>query len=98
MTSNKIKYLSKIYDLDYDLMVTNPEKEIRGLLSWLGWEWDDSYLSPHLNKRLVSTASSVQVRQPINTKSVGGWKNYRNILKPAIDIILSNQKYRNCCS
>ena len=55
--------------------VRNPYdiKEIKALIKWLNWEWNNSYLSPHLNKRSVSTASNVQVRYPINSNSIGGW-------------------------
>jgi len=56
---------------------------------------DDSYLTPHLNQRSVSTASSVQVRSPINSKSIGGWKNYKDMLKPAIEILTQTDKYQD---
>ena len=95
MDEYKREYRSRIYDLNYDLLVKNPNKEIRALISWLGWEWDEKYLSPHLNTRSVSTASSVQVRYPIHSKSVGGWKNYRDMLQPSIDILTKTEKYKN---
>ncbi|AIQ96637.1 tetratricopeptide repeat protein [Prochlorococcus sp. MIT 0801] len=94
----KKKYREKIYDLNYDLLVSNPKEEIKSLISWMGWEWNDLYLSPHLNKRSISTASSVQVRFPINSKSIGGWKNYKDILRPAIEILKKTYKYRNIIS
>ena len=75
MTEYKKKFRSKIYDLNYDSLVKNPNQEIKSLISWLGWQWNDQYLSPHLNTRSVSTASNIQVRSPINSKSIGGWKN-----------------------
>ena len=86
----KNQYPSKIYDLNYDLLVRDPKREIKSLISWLGWQWHDSYLSPHLNTRSVATASSVQVRSPINAKSIGGWKNYKKMLKPAIEVLNQN--------
>jgi len=95
MTKYKNKFRSKIYDLNYDLLVTNPKEEIKSLISWLGWKWEDKYLSPHLNPRSVSTASKVQVRSPINSKSISGWKNYKEMLRPAIEIITKVDKYRN---
>ena len=66
--------------------------------SWLGWHWDDSYLSPHLNTRSVSTASSVQVRSSINSKSTGGWKNYKDMLKPSIEILKETNKHGDSLS
>ncbi len=98
MTKYKNRYRSKIYDLNYDLLVCKPKQEIKSLISWLGWEWDDKYLSPHLNSRLVLTASNVQVRSPINSKSIGGWKNYKDLLKPAIEILNRTNKYQDIIS
>ena len=95
MTKYKNRFRSKIYDLNYDLLVSNPKKEIKSLITYLGWEWDDIYLNPHLNKRSVTTASLVQVRSPINSKSIGGWRNYKKLLQPAIDLITKDEKYRN---
>ncbi len=81
----KARYGNKIYSLDYDLLVTDPNTVIHKLINWLQWNWDDKYLSPHLNKRSVSTASVIAVRSPINKKSSGGWRNYKKMLMPAIE-------------
>ena len=90
----KNRFRSKIYDLNYDLLIKNPEKEIKSLINWLGWKWEKNYLSPHLNERAVHTASDIQVRSPINSKSIGGWKNYKDMLKPAIEKLTQTEKYR----
>ena len=95
MDKYKERFRSKIYDFNYDALVSNPEKTIKSLISWLGWKWKDSYLCPHLNPRPVSTASSVQVRSPINSKSKGGWKNYKDMLKPSMEILAKVDKYRD---
>ena len=95
MTTYKKRFKTKIYNLNYDLLVSNPAQEINSLISWLGWKWDNQYLSPHLNPRSVFTASAVQVRSPINSKSIGGWKNYKEMLKPAMEIITKEDKYRD---
>ena len=98
MTEYKNRYRPKIYDFNYDLLVSDPNKEIKFLISWLGWKWDNAFLSPHLNQRSVSTASSIQVRSPINPKSIGGWKNYKDMLKPAIEILIQTEKYKDIAS
>ncbi len=91
LNSQKIMNLYKklfpkfIYSVNYDLLVNNPESEIKKLTDWLNFEWDEKYLSPHLNKRSVSTTSKIQVRYPINNKSLSGWKNYEDLLQPAIE-------------
>jgi len=95
MTEYKSRFRSKIYDYSYEKLVKNPKKEIKSLIYWLGWKWDDKYLSPHLNPRSVSTASNIQVRSQINSNSIGGWKNYKEMLKPAIEILTQNDKYQD---
>jgi len=95
MNQYKKRFRGKIYDLNYDSLVSNPEEEIKSLISWLGWKWNDQYLSPHQNPRSVSTASNIKVRYPINSRSVGGWKNYKELLRPAMEIITQNDKYTN---
>ena len=95
MSKYKDRFRQQIYDMNYDSLVINPKKEIKSLISWLGWQWDDSYLFSHLNPRSVSTASSVQVRSPINSKSIAGWKYYEDMLKPAIEILTKTEKYRD---
>ena len=95
MNHYKKRFRENIYDLNYDELVTNPAKEINSLISWLGWNWKDEYLHPPLNPRSVSTASAVEVRSPVNSKSIGGWKNYKQMLKPAMEIITKKDKYKN---
>ena len=95
MQTYKKEFKNHIYSLNYDELVTHPSKEIKALIRWLGWNWSDLYLSPHLNNRKVSTRSNVQVRSPINTKSLGGWKNYKEMLRPAMEIMTKKNKYRD---
>ncbi len=90
----KKEFKNHIYALNYDKLVAHPSEEIKSLILWLSWEWNDLYLYPHLNNRRVSTRSNVQVRSPINTKSLGGWKNYKKMLKPAMEIITQKDKYK----
>ncbi len=93
MNEYKKQYPFKIYELNYDLLVKQPQKEIPSLISWLGWEWNNSYLSPELNSRFISTRSNVEARLPINRKSIGGWKNYKSMLKKAEELINNKDKY-----
>ena len=95
MSIYKDQFQSNIYSLNYDLLVKDPQKEIKSLIHWLGWDWKDDFLSPHLNERAVYTASDIQVRSPINSKSTGGWKNYKDLLKPAIEILKKHKKFKD---
>ena len=98
MNTYKNLFSSSIYEMDYDLLVTNPEPTIKSLIKWLGWQWNENYLSPHKNQRRVLTASDVQIRSPINPKSVGGWENYKNMLKPAMSILSTTDEFKDVIS
>ena len=84
MNEYKSKFGSVIYSYDHEKAVRNSKETILDLINWLEWEWNDTYLNPHLNERTVSTASMIEVRSPINTKSIGGWKNYKEIMSAAV--------------
>ncbi len=90
MKEYKSNYNKSIYTLDYDKLVLDPDREIKNLISWMGWDWKEIYKLPHLSNRTISTASKVQVRSPINRNSIGEWKNYKDLLEPAIKILKEN--------
>ena len=46
---------------------------------------------PIKNKRNVFTASSAQIREKFHSSSIGVWKEYKELLEPAIDIIKTNK-------
>ena len=79
----------------FSKLIGAPDKEIKSLINWLGWEWNESYLSPHLNGRAVYTASDIQIRSPINSKSIRGWKNYKQILQASIKMLTQTAKHRD---
>ena len=87
MDEYKNKFGSIIYSYDHDKVVKNPKENIRNLIDWLKWEWNDKYLSPQKSKRTVFTASSAQVRQKINSNSSGYWKKYEDLLYPVRNLL-----------
>ena len=99
MEEYKTKYSATIYDYNYEELINNPNKKIPELINWLDWDWDDKYLSPHENTRNVFTASSAQIRKKFYSSSIGIWKEYKELLEPAIEIIKKNKilrdKYNN---
>jgi hypothetical protein len=62
--------------LVYEDMVADPRAAAERCLSRLGLPMDDAVLAPERNTRLVYTLSNDQVRRPINSASIGRWKNY----------------------
>lgn len=71
-----------VYRVIHEQLLENPEGEIRRLLDFLGLPFEDNCLHFHQNTRAVRTASSEQVRRPINRDGVDQWKPYAAHLEP----------------
>ena len=69
-------------EVQYEKLVGNLEVEAKRIVEYCGLEWDDACLSFYKNKRLVRTASVMQVRRPIYSSSVGRWRHYEKELEP----------------
>jgi hypothetical protein len=64
------------------------EPNARALIAALGLEWEDACLNFHESSAGVATASSVQVREPAHTRSIGRWRRYETELSPmAVSLI-----------
>ena len=71
-----------LLEIRYEDIVADPENSMKALLSHCGLEWDPAVLDFHTNRRAISTASLVQVRQPIYADSIGRWRVYGGHLGP----------------
>jgi tetratricopeptide (TPR) repeat protein len=76
-----------ILTVQYEELVRKQEEVSRELVQHIGLDWDDNCIDFHLNKRAVRTASSVQVRQPIYTRSIERWKHYEKQLAPLMEVL-----------
>ncbi len=65
-----------LLDVRYEELVSDPEAMVRRLLAFCDLEWDERCLRFHESKRLVSTPSYDQVRQPLYRSSVERWRRY----------------------
>lgn len=72
-------------EVQYELLVSNLEREVGRLLEMLDLPWDPHCLKFHENPRRIATASAQQVRQPLYTRSVGRWRRYERHLAPLIE-------------
>jgi tetratricopeptide (TPR) repeat protein len=57
-------------------LVSDPDNQIKSLLADLGLPFEQGCLEFHQNARPVRTASSEQVRRPINRDSLDLWRHY----------------------
>ena len=72
----------RVLTLQHEDLVRAPEETIRALLQHVGVAFEDNCLRFHQTERAVRTASSEQVRQPINSKGVGTWRKVEAHLEP----------------
>ena len=68
--------------IPYEEMVSDPAPWIRRLLAHCGLDEEPQVFTPHTTERTVTTASVMQVRQPINRKAVGTAEPYREFMEP----------------
>jgi hypothetical protein len=72
----------RVHRVIHERLVDNPESEVRALLDYLAVPFEEGCLSFYENKRAVRTASSEQVRRPINRDGMEQWKPYEAWLGP----------------
>jgi tetratricopeptide (TPR) repeat protein len=77
----------RVHRVVHERLIDEPELEIRALLEALDLPFDPACLRFHENKRAVRTASSEQVRRPINREGVDQWRAYEAHLGPLKDAL-----------
>ena len=75
----------RILPVRYEEVVDDIEGQTRRMLDFLGLEFEPQCLDFHLSTGAVATASSEQVRQPLNRKGIGSAEPYRQWLGPLIE-------------
>ncbi|MDH3620138.1 MAG: sulfotransferase [Gammaproteobacteria bacterium] len=70
-----------LHTVRYEELITEPQTVLRGVLDYLGLEWDDGLLESEQDGTRVRTASIWQVRQDLHTRSKGRWANYESLVK-----------------
>ena len=72
----------QILRLQHEDVLDDLEGQVRRMLTFLDLPYEQSCVDFHKNKRAVRTASSEQVRKPINKASVDLWRHYDQHLGP----------------
>lgn len=72
----------KVLRVMYEDVVHDLETEVRRILDFCGLPFEDSCINFHKTERSVRTASSEQVRQPINKSGLEQWRNFEPWLDP----------------
>jgi tetratricopeptide (TPR) repeat protein len=71
-------------DVNYHELVRELEPNARRLIEFVGLDWSPACLDFHSTRRVVRTASLIQIREPIHDRSVGRWKRYEPSLQPLL--------------
>lgn len=77
----------RMLEVSYEATVSDLEPNARRIVQYLGVEWQDACLNFHKQKGAVSTASAVQVREPVHSRSVARWRKYEAQLQPVAKIL-----------
>lgn len=72
------------FDISYESTVSALEPNARELIRYLDLPWEEACLRFHEQEKAVSTASAVQVREPVHTRSIGRWRKYEKQLEPML--------------
>ena len=76
-----------IFEIRYEELLGDPEAWVRRCLDYCGLPFDGRCMDFHLTHRVAHTMSSVQVKSPFYTNSIGRWRRYRRHLQPLIDLL-----------
>ena len=71
-----------ILEVSYEELVADLQAISRQVLDHCGLDWNPAVLDFHRSDRVVHTASSQQVRQPLYSSSIGAAEGYAEFLNP----------------
>ena len=81
----KARLGDRLLVVPYNALIDEPELWTRRLLAHCGLSEEAGPFAPHKTERVVATASSLQVRRPINRDGLGVAEPYREWLQPFVD-------------
>lgn len=76
-----------LLEVHYERVVEDFEAQARALIAHCGLEWDPACLEFNVANRVVKTASTYQVRQPLYRSSVQRWRRFARHLGPLADAL-----------
>ena len=77
----------RVLRVQHEDVLEDLEGQVRRILDYLELPFEDNCIRFHETKRAVRTASSEQVRQPLNRAGVGRWRPFAQHLQPLIEAL-----------
>lgn len=71
----------------YEALVADPEPQLRRILDHIGLAFEPACLEFYKLERPVSTASTIQVRQPLNRSGIDRHEHYGELLAPVAEAL-----------
>ena len=79
------RYPGTIHNVEYETLVRGPDEVIKGLLDFCGLSFEQPCLDFHATSRVINSASSEQVREPIYQASLDHWRHFEPFLQELIE-------------
>ncbi|WP_419148761.1 tetratricopeptide repeat-containing sulfotransferase family protein [Pseudoalteromonas 'SMAR'] len=71
------KYPAQVKLQHYEQLVSRKAPEVKALYDFCDLPWQENSLEFYNTPHACATASKLQIRQPLNSKSIGYWRNYQ---------------------
>ena len=81
-----IDTVPNLHVVDYENLVSAQEQTTRELLDGCKLGWNPACLNPEQSTAPTTTASAVQVREPVHTRSVNQWQRYARQLGSIVEL------------
>jgi tetratricopeptide (TPR) repeat protein len=75
----------RVHEIQYEGLIADPEETTRALAAFCGLQWRPECLDFHDRQRASYTFSDMQVREPLNNKGIGRWRNYESFMTPFLE-------------
>lgn len=76
-----------VLDVPYAELVAEPERVARAVFAHVGLDWEPGCVAIERRTEASMTASSVQVREPIQPRYQGQWRRYERQLQPLRELL-----------
>lgn len=79
-----------VHEIHYERLVQDPEIELKSVTDTLGLAWNPAVLDHEATAQqrgVIKTASYAQVTEPLYSRSVDRWHNYRKHVEPILPIL-----------
>ena len=89
------RYSNQIFRVSYENLVSDSDDEIKKLLDFVDLPFESQCLVPEKNPMVSITASSAQIRQPINSDSMAKWLSFDEHMGKAKQALIRNGLPKN---